>query len=63
MNLEPYLLKKLSERKMFEESETNSAHDCIECGSCVYICPANIPLLDYIRLSKTEVLKMKRNRK
>jgi electron transport complex protein RnfC len=62
MNLEPYLLKRLSECKMFEESETNSAHDCIECGCCVYSCPAGIPLLDYIRLSKTEVLKMKRNR-
>jgi electron transport complex protein RnfC len=62
MNLEPYLLKRLSEYKMFEESETNSVHDCIECGSCAYTCPANIPLLDYIRLSKTEVLKMKRNR-
>jgi electron transport complex protein RnfC len=63
MNLEPYLLKRLSERKMFEASETNSVHDCIECGSCAYTCPANIPLLDYIRLSKAEVLKMKRNRK
>jgi electron transport complex protein RnfC len=63
MKLEPYLLKRLSERRMYEESEMNSAHDCIECGSCVYICPANIPLLDYIRLSKAEVLKMKRNRK
>ncbi|MDR1887540.1 MAG: electron transport complex subunit RsxC [Prevotellaceae bacterium] len=63
MNLEPYLLKRLAERKDFEESEKNSAHDCIECGSCAYTCPANIPLLDYIRLSKTEVLKIKRNRK
>jgi electron transport complex protein RnfC len=63
MNLEPYLLKRLSERKMFEESEKNSAHDCIECGSCAYTCPAHIPLLDYIRLSKAEVLKMKRTRR
>ncbi|MDR1129914.1 MAG: electron transport complex subunit RsxC [Prevotellaceae bacterium] len=62
MNLEPYLLKRLAECKMFEESEKNSAHDCIECGSCAYSCPASIPLLDYIRLGKTEVLKMKRNR-
>jgi electron transport complex protein RnfC len=62
MNLEPYLLKRLSECKMFEESEQNSVHDCIECGSCAYSCPANIPLLDHIRLSKTEVLKIKRNR-
>jgi electron transport complex protein RnfC len=63
MALEPYLLKKLAERKMYEESEKNSVHDCIECGSCIYTCPANLPLLDYIRLSKAEVLKMKRNRK
>ncbi|MDR1582387.1 MAG: electron transport complex subunit RsxC [Prevotellaceae bacterium] len=60
MNLEPYLLKRLSERKLFEESEKNSIHDCIECGCCAYSCPANIPLLDHIRLSKAEVLKMKR---
>ncbi|MDR1895775.1 MAG: electron transport complex subunit RsxC [Prevotellaceae bacterium] len=63
MGLEPYLIKRLSERNMFDELETNSAHDCIECGCCMYICPANLPLLDYIRLGKTEVLKRKRNRK
>lgn len=63
MGLEPYLLIRLSERKMFDELEKNAAHDCIECGSCIYTCPANIPLLDYIRLGKAEVLKIKRNRK
>jgi electron transport complex protein RnfC len=63
MNLEPYLLKRLSESKMFEASEKNSVHDCIECGCCAYTCPANIPLLDYIRLNKMEVLKIRRNRK
>jgi electron transport complex protein RnfC len=30
--------------------------DCIECGCCLYSCPARIPLLDNIRLAKGEVL-------
>jgi electron transport complex protein RnfC len=63
MGLEPYLLIRYAERKMYDELERNSAHDCIECGCCIYSCPANIPLLDYIRLGKSEVLKIKRNRK
>lgn len=63
MGLEPYLLIKLAERKMYDELEKNAAHDCIECGCCIYTCPANLPLLDYIRLGKAEVLKIKRSRK
>ena len=63
MGLEPYLLIRQTERKMYEALEQHNAHDCIECGSCIYTCPANLPLLDYIRLGKTEVLKIKRNRK
>jgi len=27
--------------------------DCIECGSCGYICPANIPLVQYFKMGKT----------
>lgn len=26
--------------------------DCIECGSCGYICPANIPLVQYFKMGK-----------
>ena len=63
MGLEPYLLIRQAERKMYEALEQNRAHDCIECGCCIYSCPANLPLLDYIRLGKTEVLKIKRTRK
>lgn len=63
MGLEPYLLKRMAEKNMFDELERNSAHDCIECGCCIYTCPSNLPLLDYIRLGKAEVMKIKRNRK
>lgn len=63
MGLEPYLLIRLSLRKMTERMEEDRIMDCMECGSCSYVCPANLPLLDYIRLGKAEVSTMIRARK
>jgi len=63
MGLEPYLLMNLSEKGMFERMEQEKVLDCIECGSCSYTCPSSRPLLDYIRLGKAEVGKLKRARK
>lgn len=63
MGLEPYLLMTLTEKEMYERLEKESLMDCIECGSCSYICPADRPLLDYIRLGKSVVGKMIRERK
>ncbi|MFO7756717.1 MAG: electron transport complex subunit RsxC [Bacteroidales bacterium] len=63
MGLEPYLLMTLTEKEMYERLENESLMDCIECGSCSYICPANRPLLDYIRLGKSIVGKMIKERK
>lgn len=62
MGLEPYLLMTLSQRAMNSEMKDNGVLDCIECGSCSYICPANRTLLDYIRLGKSTVLKIERAR-
>ena len=63
MGLEPYLLMALSQKSRFERLETDRVMDCIECGSCSYICPSSRPLLDYIRLGKSEVGKIIRSRK
>ncbi len=62
MGLEPYLLNKLSLAQRYAELEENKVYDCIECGCCMFTCPANIPLLDYIRLAKIEVMKIMRAR-
>jgi len=62
LNLEPYLLMTLSERGMFEKAEHERITDCMECGSCSYTCPAGRPLLDYIRLGKSTVIKIARER-
>ncbi|MCD7969147.1 MAG: electron transport complex subunit RsxC [Alistipes sp.] len=63
MGLEPYLLYKLASRNMFPDMEEYYATDCIECGSCSFTCPAHLPLLDYIRLGKGEIMKIIRARK
>lgn len=55
MGLEPYLLVRQAERKMWDEMQENHIMDCIECGCCLYSCPSNRPLLDYVRLGKQTV--------
>jgi len=62
MSLEPYYLAQLSEIKDWEKCEKNMVMDCIECGSCMYVCPSYRPLLDYIRMGKTQVGKIIRSR-
>ena len=37
--------------------------DCFECGSCSYVCPSNIPLVQYFRLSKSIIRKRKLEKK
>jgi electron transport complex protein RnfC len=62
IGLEPYLLMTLAEKNLRERMELESIMDCMECGSCSYVCPAGRPLLDYIRLGKQRVGKMIRER-
>ncbi|TVR42553.1 MAG: electron transport complex subunit RsxC [Bacteroidia bacterium] len=62
MGLEPYLLAQLTDKKRLEECEDERIMDCMECGSCLYICPSGKPLLDHIRVGKTRVGKMIRER-
>ena len=33
-----------------------SMMDCIECGSCAYVCPAHRPLVQHIRRGKAVVM-------
>lgn len=63
MGLEPYLLMPLSQQSLFDRLELEHVMDCIECGSCSYSCPANLPLLDFIRLGKSNIGKIIRTRK
>jgi electron transport complex protein RnfC len=33
--------------------------DCFECGSCSFVCPAHIPLVQHFRVAKAAVRKAK----
>lgn len=62
MGLEPYLISKLTRKRAWDDVESNDITSCIECGCCQFTCPANIPLLDHIRLGKQTVMGIIRAR-
>jgi electron transport complex protein RnfC len=62
MGLEPIYLAQISEHGMWDEAEKEKVMDCIECGSCHYTCPSARPLLDYIRVGKSNVGQIIRKR-
>jgi electron transport complex protein RnfC len=56
MGLVPSMLSILGERNEFEEAkEDYNLLDCVECGSCVYVCPAKRNIVQYIKYSKAQV--------
>jgi len=62
MGLTPYYLMTTTEFEDWDKAETFHITDCVECGSCSYVCPANRPILDYIRLGKKNVMSAIRAR-
>ncbi len=46
--------------KEYEKLEQQNLFDCIECGACSWACPSNIPLVQYYRASKAEILQLRR---
>ncbi|MBO4844314.1 MAG: electron transport complex subunit RsxC [Bacteroidales bacterium] len=56
MGLEPFLINRVYKAGDLAGMEKASAQDCIECGCCQYSCPANIPLVDNIRMAKGQVM-------
>src|SRR6056297_3143390 len=61
MSLLPLKLSDLSQYERYDELDEYDVQSCIECGSCSYICPADRPLLDYIRIGKMEDMKLKKS--
>ncbi len=61
MYLLPLKLSDLSQYEKYDKLDEYDVQSCIECGSCSYICPADRPLLDYIRIGKMEDMKLKKS--
>jgi electron transport complex protein RnfC len=46
------------ENSRFLEAKEASLLDCMECGSCVYVCPANRPMVHWMKFAKSELRKI-----
>ena len=55
--LQPLYLQLYVSKNRVDEANKLHLMDCIECGSCSYICPSNRPLVETIRLGKSEMRK------
>jgi electron transport complex protein RnfC len=50
--LNPSTLGALARAAKYEEMLDYNIMDCMECGSCSYVCPSNIPLVQRFRVAK-----------
>lgn len=60
MSLIPAKLAQAAKHRNIELAERYNILGCIESGCCAYICPANIPLVQLIRVGKAMALAQKR---
>ena len=59
MFLVPSRLAAFSDNGKYGEFEEWGGQDCIECGSCAYVCPARIPIVHWVKLAKFKLRQMK----
>ena len=62
VSLLPTRIAHFSKMEMWDEAEEYNALDCIECGCCSYICPAKIPLVQRIRIAKSEIMARRKKK-
>lgn len=60
-SLLPQQLYWFAQGQEWEKAEQHKLFDCIECGACSYVCPSAIPLVQYYRASKAEILQIRRD--
>lgn len=60
MGLQPTKLYKNIEHMKYENALDLDLMDCKECGCCGFICPANLPLVQSMRLGKAMAKKRKK---
>jgi electron transport complex protein RnfC len=60
MFLNPSVLGLLAKNQEHDEmAQKYHLLDCFECGACSYVCPSNIPLVQYFRVSKAIIRERK----
>ena len=61
VSLLPQQMFWFAQGKEFEKLEGHNLFDCIECGACSWVCPSSIPLVQYYRASKAEIVQLRRD--
>lgn len=61
--LNPAILGIMAKKGLWDEMEEHHIMDCFECGSCSYICPSGIPLVQSFRVAKGFIREKKINEK
>jgi len=54
MGLMPSMLSILAEKGRYEEAKGYNLFDCFECGSCAFVCPSKRPIVQLVRLAKSQ---------
>lgn len=60
-SLLPQQLYWFARGKETDKLEQHNLFDCIECGACSWVCPSHIPLVQYYRASKADILQQRRD--
>jgi electron transport complex protein RnfC len=55
IHLVPSVTAKYISKEMYDEADAYNVLDCIECGSCAYVCPSKINLVHFMKLGKYHV--------
>jgi len=55
MGLMPSMLSIYAEKGFYEGAKEYNLFDCFECGSCAFVCPSKRPIVQLIRLAKSQV--------
>lgn len=58
MHLTPVYLNLYAKKSMWYDAEQMRIMDCMECGSCQFICPGRIHLVQQFRSAKFEIRRM-----
>lgn len=58
MHLMPLYMHMYAEKRAWHELEGYNIMDCMECGSCNYICPGRLHLVQSFRMTKMELRQL-----
>jgi len=57
MHLMPTMFVRYVKASRYDACKEAYIDDCFECGACAYTCPANIPIVQYVKVAKSELIK------